>query len=182
MWKYVPKRECKQEKPWNLKNNNYKQMLSEHWISVSGNWNEYMNLEFEHSLFKGNEGNKCPAEFPKEILDDSWGTHIYIWIVLAFKVFPLNCPLQPSSGVRVLPKHLLHRSLHIPVSQCIYEGVGHGNNDSVEERHELILILGVAAAGLKIHIDGCAKEQGDHCEVGSTRAKCFSLPCSGLYS
>ena len=28
-------------------------MLSEHWISISGSWNEYMNLEFKHSLFKG---------------------------------------------------------------------------------------------------------------------------------
>ena len=73
-------------------------------------------------------------------------------------------------------------SLHIPVPQCTYEGVGHGDNDSVEERHELVLILEVAAAGMKIHIDGCAKEQGDHREVGSTRAKPFSLPYSGLYS
>ena len=99
-----------------------------------------------------------------------------------FKTLPLNCPPHPSSGVRVLPKHLLHRSLHIPVPQRINEGVGHGDNDSVEERHELVLILGVVAAGLIIHRDGCAKEQGDHREVGSTRAKCFSLPCSGLDS
>ena len=48
------------------------------------------------------------------------------------------------------------------------------HNDSVEERHELVLILVVAATGLKIHRDGCAKEQGDHCEVGSMRAKCFN--------
>ena len=67
-----------------------KRMLSEHWISISGSWNEYMNLETEHSLFNvktwaqvgqcndGNEGNKFPAELSKEILDDSWDTHIYL--------------------------------------------------------------------------------------------------------
>ena len=64
--------------PRTLKTITTKQMLSEHWISVSGNWNEYMNLEFEHSLFKRNEINKFYSELPKEILDDSWDTHIYL--------------------------------------------------------------------------------------------------------
>ena len=55
-----------------------KQMLSEHWIHVSGSWNEYKNLEFDSSCFKGNEVNKFHSELPKEILDDSWDTHIYL--------------------------------------------------------------------------------------------------------
>ena len=80
MWSYVePKWEYKQEKLLEIfKTVTTKQMLSEHWISISGSWKEYMNLESEHSLFNSNEVNKFPSEFSQGILDDSCGIHRYI--------------------------------------------------------------------------------------------------------
>lgn len=65
-----------------------------------------------------------------------------------------------------------------PFPQRIYEGVAHGGDDGIGERNELALILGVVVAGLKVSIDGCTIEQGDHCELGTTCSKHFPLPCS----
>lgn len=46
------------------------------WVSLEVEMNTKTRID--RSCFKGNEVNKFHSELPKEILDDSWDTHIYL--------------------------------------------------------------------------------------------------------
>ena len=140
-------------------------MLSEHWICVSGSWNEYINLESDHSLFKGNEVNKFPSELSKEILDDSWctllcplnespsrkredlhdnatrkGREIYCWL----KPGPL---LQPTQWCKV-------REPRAPVSMHIYRVLDFKHKQWVVGTSGLVTCLQSNFIGTNFHARG----------------------------
>lgn len=56
----------------------------------------------------------------------------------------------------------LERSLHIFVSECVYEGIQHGCDHSIEKGHHLSPVLGGRGRWLQVHVDSSAVEKGHH--------------------
>ena len=82
---------------------------------------------------------------------------------------------HPLFSTQDYPCHQpLERSLYLFVPECVDEGVQHGCDDPIKERHHFPPVLGSRGWWLQIHVDGSAIEKDHHDEVGATCPKCLS--------
>lgn len=90
-------------------------------------------------------------------------------------------PTSRESGTKSLLASL-QCLFDIFVPQAVYEGVQHGNDNSVEDRHHFALLHGGDSTGLCIHEENSTKKQADTNQVGGTRGESFlsSLHCADL--